>query len=137
MVAARVDRAGPRPSPQPSDRPMHPIVFAQTAAPVGPSGLGQLVMFGSIFAIFYFLVIRPQSKQRKEHEEKVMNIKKGDSVVTAGGIVGEVIHIAMGQKDGTAAATLGDHITIKSGESRLVIVRNRIAAVGGDELPAA
>lgn len=116
---------------------MHPIVFAQTAAPVGPSGLGQLIMFGSIFAIFYFLVIRPQSKQRKEHEEKVMNIKKGDSVVTAGGIVGEVIHIAMGQKDGTAAATLGDHITIKSGESRLVVVRNRIAAVGGEELPAA
>ena len=39
---------------------MHPILFAQTAAPVGPSGLGQLIMFGSIFAIFYFLVIRPQ-----------------------------------------------------------------------------
>lgn len=113
---------------------MHPIIFAQTAAPAGPSPIGSLIMFGSIFAIFYFLVIRPQSKQRKDHETKVMAIKKGDQVVTAGGIVGEVIHIAMGSKDGAAAATLNDHITIKSGESRLVVVRSRIAAVGGEEL---
>jgi preprotein translocase subunit YajC len=114
---------------------VHPILFAQAAA-AGPSPFGSLFMFGSIFAIFYFLVIRPQSKQRKEHESKVMQIKKGDQVVTAGGIVGEVIHIAMGMKDGASAATLGDHITIKSGESRLVVVRSRIAAVGSEELAA-
>jgi preprotein translocase subunit YajC len=65
-----------------------------------------------------------------------MEIKKGDQVVTAGGIVGEVIHIGMGMKDGASAATMGDHITIKSGESRLVVVRSRIAAVGSEELAA-
>lgn len=112
---------------------MHPILFAQTAA-AGPSPIGSIVMFGSIFAIFYFLVIRPQSKQRKDHESKVMTIKKGDQIVTAGGVVGEVIHIAMGSKDGAATATLTDHITIKSGDSKLIIVRSRIAAVGSDEL---
>ncbi|MBX7117782.1 MAG: preprotein translocase subunit YajC [Gemmatimonadaceae bacterium] len=114
---------------------MHPVLFLQAAAP-GPSPVGTLFMFGSIFAIFYFLVIRPQGKQRKEHETKVMGIKKGDQVVTAGGIVGEVVHIAQGQKDGQAQATMGDHITIKSAESRLVVVRSRIAAVGGEDLQA-
>ncbi len=115
---------------------MHPILFAQAAAPAGPSPFGSIFMFGSIFAIFYFLVIRPQGKQRKEHEAKVMGIKKGDQVVTAGGIVGEVVHIATGQKDGQPQPGLGDHVTIKSGESRLVVVRSRIAAVGTDELAA-
>lgn len=112
---------------------MHPILFLQ-AAPTGPSPFGSIFMFGSIFAIFYFLVIRPQSKQRKEHESKVMSIKKGDQVVTAGGVVGEVVHIKEGMKDGSPAPTLADHITIRSGESKLVVVRSRIAAVGGDEL---
>lgn len=114
---------------------MHPVLFLQTATP-GPSPLGSLFMFGSIFAIFYFLVIRPQGKQRKQHEAKVMAIKKGDQVITAGGIVGEVVHIAQGQKDGQAQATLADHVTIKSADSRLIIVRARIASVGGDELPS-
>jgi len=113
---------------------VHPILFLQAAAPAGPSPYGSIFMFGSIFAIFYFLVIRPQGKQRKEHESKVMSIKKGDQVVTAGGIVGEVVHIAMGQKDGQSTPTLTDHITIKSAESRLVIVRSRISSVGSEEL---
>lgn len=114
---------------------MLPTLFAQTAAaaPAGPSPIGSFVMFGSIFAIFYFLVIRPQSKQRKDHESKVMSIKKGDQVVTAGGIVGEVIHIKEGLKDGQPVSGLSDHVTIRSGESKLVVTRGRIAAVGGDD----
>lgn len=114
---------------------MHSIIFAQAAAatPAGPSPYGSLFMFGSIFAIFYFLVIRPQSKQRKEHESKVMSIKKGDQIVTAGGIVGEVIHIKESLKDGQTVSSLGDHVTIRSGESKLVVTRGRIAAVGNEE----
>lgn len=112
-----------------------PTLFAQTAAATsaGPSPLGSFVMFGAIFAIFYFLVIRPQSKQRKDHESKVMSIKKGDQVITAGGIVGEVIHIKEGLKDGSPVAGLNDHVTIRSGESKLIVTRGRIAAVGGDD----
>ncbi len=112
-----------------------PTLFAQTTAATaaGPSPLGSLVMFGSIFAIFYFLVIRPQSKQRKDHQTKVMSIKKGDQVVTAGGIVGEVVHIKEGLKDGQPLAGINDHVTIRSGESKLVVTRGRIAAVGGDD----
>ena len=91
-----------------------------------------LFMYGAIFAIFYFVLIRPQQKQRKQHEERVKTLKKGDEIVTAGGVVGEVVHIAA--KDG--AVSMDDRITIKSGESKLVIERGRIARVGGSA-PAA
>ena len=88
-----------------------------------------IFMYGAIFAIFYFVLIRPQQKQRKDHEARVRQLKKGDEIVTAGGIVGEVVHIASQGKDG--AASLNDRITIKSGESKLIVERGRIAAIGG------
>jgi len=86
----------------------------------------------AIFAIFYFVLIRPQQKQRKAHDQLVRALKKGDEIVTAGGVVGEVVHIAA--KEG--AVSMDDRITIKSGESRLIIERGRIARVGGSA-PAA
>ncbi|MBX3174548.1 MAG: preprotein translocase subunit YajC [Gemmatimonadaceae bacterium] len=110
------------------------LIFAQAAPAGGGSSLAPfLFQIGAIFAIFYFLMIRPQQKQRKAHEASILAIKKGDQVVTAGGIVGEVIHIKEGLKDGAPQSGLGDHITIKSGESRLVVTRGRIASVGGSE----
>ncbi|MDH5235844.1 MAG: preprotein translocase subunit YajC [Gemmatimonadota bacterium] len=115
-------------------------VFAQTAAPAAGQGAGSFAPFlfqiAAIFAIFYFLMIRPQQKQRKAHEASIMALKKGDQIVTSGGVVGEVLHIKEGLKDGQPAPGLGDHVTIKSGESRLVVTRGRIAAVGGED-PAA
>jgi preprotein translocase subunit YajC len=82
-----------------------------------------------IFFIFYFIIFRPQAKQRKQLEAQLMALKRGDEVVTAGGIVGEVLHIKEGTKDGQPARTLEDRITIKSGESRLIVERGRIARV--------
>ena len=82
----------------------------------------------AIFAIFYFVMIRPQQKQRKQHEDRLKNLKRGDEVVTAGGIVGRVVHIAEGAKDAKGSA-LEDRITIKSDESRLIVERGRIARV--------
>ena len=88
-----------------------------------------LVQIAAIFGIFYFLIIRPQQRQRREHEERLRSIKKGDEIVTAGGIVGEVVHIREAVKDGKKAPTQEDRITIRSGESRLIIERGRIARV--------
>jgi preprotein translocase subunit YajC len=88
-----------------------------------------LIQFGAIFAIFYLLLIRPQQKQRRAHEETIRKVRKGDEVVTAGGIVGEILHVREGQKEGQPVPTMEDRITIKSGESRLVIERGRIARV--------
>jgi preprotein translocase subunit YajC len=93
--------------------------------------LAPIFMYGAIFAIFYFLLIRPQQRQRKQLEEMVRQLKRGDEVVTAGGIVGEVVHINAPVKDGTAVAGMEDRITIKSGESRLIVERGRIARVVG------
>jgi len=84
-------------------------------------------MIAVFVAIFYFIVLRPQQQQKRKHEASLMAIKKGDEIVTSGGIVGEVIFIKAQGTDG--AATLDDRITVKSGESRLVIERARIARV--------
>jgi preprotein translocase subunit YajC len=91
-----------------------------------------LIQLVAIFGIFYFLLIRPQQAQKKKHEEALRNIKRGDQIVTSGGLVGEVIHVreTMTGKDGTPRP-LEDHITIKSAESRLIVERGRIARIIG------
>ena len=91
----------------------------------------------AIFAIFYFVMIRPQQKQRKDHEERLRNLKRGDEVVTSGGIIGKVLHISETARDGKSGATMDDRITIKSDESRLIVERGRIARVLTAAEPAA
>ena len=102
------------------------------AAPAGGTNpmLPLLIQMGAIFAIFYFLMIRPQQKQRRLHEERLRNLRRGDSVVTAGGLVGEVVHIKEASGE-DAKKSMEDHITIKTGESRVVVERGRIARVAG------
>jgi preprotein translocase subunit YajC len=81
-------------------------------------------------------MFRPQQKARKQHEERLRNLKKGDTVVTTGGIVGEVVHMKESQKDGAAQKSMDDHITIKSGDSRMIVERGRIARVTSGEATA-
>ena len=96
----------------------------------GTSPLFQLgVQFALLLAIFYFLMFRPQQKQRKQHEESLRKLEKGDRIVTSGGIIGEVVHIRETTKDGTPQTTMEDQVTIKSGESRLIVERGRIARI--------
>jgi len=96
----------------------------------GNALLGPIFMYGAIFAIFYFILIRPGQKQRKAQEAMIRQVKRGDEIVTAGGIVGEVIHISEASTDQSDTKLANeDRITIKSGESRLVIERGRIARV--------
>jgi len=91
-----------------------------------------IIQIGAIFAIFYFLLIRPQQAQKRKHEEALRNIKRGDQIVTSGGIVGEVVHVRDTITDeGGKARPLEDHITIKSAESRLIVERGRIARIIG------
>ena len=89
---------------------------------------GFAVQFILIIAIIYFVMIRPQQRQRQKHETALKALKRGDEVVTAGGIVGEVIHIKEMTKD-AGGKGLDDRVTIKSGESRLVVERGRIARI--------
>ena len=88
-----------------------------------------LIQVVAIFAIFYFLLIRPQQKQRRAHEQALQNIKRGDEIVTAGGLVGEIVHIKEAVVEGAPKKTMEDRVTIRSGESRLIVERGRIAKV--------
>jgi len=62
------------------------------------SGIGQFIPLILIFVIFYFFLIRPQQKKAKEHKIMVENLKRGDKVVTSGGIVGTVDRIIDNEK---------------------------------------
>jgi preprotein translocase subunit YajC len=107
-----------------------PTALLQAAPAPGPgSSLAPfLFQLAAISAIVYFFMIRPQQKQRKQHEERLRNLKRGDTVVTSGGIVGEIVHMKE-PREGATERSMDDHITIKSAESRLVIERGRIAKV--------
>lgn len=83
--------------------------FAQAAAAQPPSLISQLPFFILIFAIFYFLLIRPQQKKAKEHKQMVEGLKKGDEVVTQGGIVGKVIEV----DEGFLTCEIADNVQVK------------------------
>ena len=111
--------------------PGMPAALLLGQASGGASSLAPFaVQFVLIIAIIYFIMVRPQQRQRKKHDAALAALKRGDEVVTAGGIVGEVIHIREAGKDG-GANRLDDRVTIKSGESRLVVERGRIARING------
>ncbi|MBL8988978.1 MAG: preprotein translocase subunit YajC [Gemmatimonadetes bacterium] len=97
-------------------------------APTDGSSSGLIVLvvqFAALIGIFYFLLIRPQSQARKKHAELLAGLKKGDEVVTAGGVIGKVKEI----KD--------QRITIESGTAQLIVERNRIVQVGSEVSPTA
>ncbi|MBA2656327.1 MAG: preprotein translocase subunit YajC [Tatlockia sp.] len=66
---------------------------AGTTPAAQTDGTFSLIMIVAIFIVFYFMLIRPQSKRAKEHRALVGNLKKGDEIVTSGGILGKVVSI--------------------------------------------
>ena len=89
---------------------------AAVAAEAPPAWMGWLPIVGMI-AIFWFLIIRPQMRQQKAHQAKVAGLKRGDEVLTAGGVVGKVIkvedvyaelEIAKGVRVRVLKTTIGD-----------------------------
>jgi len=67
-----------------------PLILAQSP----PGGLGQFVPLVMILAVFYFLLIRPQQQRQKEHEELLKDLKRGDNVITQGGLYGTIVEVA-------------------------------------------
>ena len=99
-------------------------LLAPTASPA--SGLTMLLFqVGAIALVFFFLILRPQQQARKKHEELLKALKKGDDIVTVGGIIGRVKELKE------------DRITIESGSSTLVVDRARIVKVGAQSAPGA
>jgi preprotein translocase subunit YajC len=70
--------------------------FAQTGSLLGGGSdnlLVSLLPFILIFVIMYFLILRPQQKRQKQHQEMVKNVRRGDTVITSGGLVGKVTKV--------------------------------------------
>lgn len=76
----------------------------------------------AIFAIFWFLLIRPQKKEQERHQQMIQSLKKGDEVVTSGGIVGKVVHA---KEDRLIIRTADD--------TKLEVQRGRVAQKLGPE----
>ena len=74
------------------------------------SGIGQFIPLILIFVIFYFFLIRPQQKKAKEHKLMVQNIKRGDQVVTSGGIIGTVERVMDNDK---AEVMISDNVKVE------------------------
>ncbi|MFQ5564075.1 MAG: preprotein translocase subunit YajC [Parvularculaceae bacterium] len=96
--------------------------FAQAATPAAPNPLIQMAPLIFIFVIFYFLLIRPQQQARKKHQEMVSNVRRGDTVVTAGGIVGKVTKVIEGEE---VMVELADNVTVKIVKTTLQDVRSK------------
>jgi preprotein translocase subunit YajC len=110
------------------------VIASLALLQAAPGGMGSILplvfQFAAIFAIFYFVMIRPQQKQRREHDARLRSLRRGDEVVTSGGIVGKIVQIREIKADETdKSKVMDDHLTISSGESRLVIERGKIAKV--------
>ena len=97
------------------------------AAGAPSSGTDMLVSFAPfilVFIVMWFLLIRPQQKKQKEHRAMVAALKRGDRVVTNGGIYGQVSHVA------------DDHLMVEIADGvKIKIVRDAVAAVPGKPEP--
>ena len=74
------------------------------------SGIGQFIPLILIFVIFYFFLIRPQQKKVKEHKLMVENLKRGDKVVTSGGIVGTIERVIDNDK---VEVSISQNVTVE------------------------
>ena len=74
------------------------------------SGIGQFIPLILIFIIFYFFLIRPQQKKVKEHKAMVESLKKGDKIVTSGGITGTISRIIDNDK---VEVEIADNVTVE------------------------
>jgi preprotein translocase subunit YajC len=95
------------------------------AAPAANAGSGQmiqtLVIFGAVFVIFYFLIIRPQNKKQKEAQKMIQAIKKGDHVVTAGGVHAVVYTV----KEKTVILKVDDNTKMEFSKSAVASVETK------------
>ena len=86
-------------------------IILALGAPGGEGGgsFQPLILMGAMFAIFYFLLIRPQQKKNKEHRQMLSNLRKGDRVVTSGGIHGRIT----GMDENTLTVEIAEKVRVK------------------------
>jgi preprotein translocase subunit YajC len=104
---------------------LQPILFASSSS--GAQGFSSLVFFlGLLVIIWYLLIIRPQTRQRRKTQEMIANLKTGDRVVTSGGIVGTIV----GFGSSTVQLQIANQVKIE-------VIRSAISGMQADESSAA
>ena len=107
---------------------MNNLAYAMSQSPQnlpgqpGPSPLAGLFPIFLIFAIFYFLLIRPQQKQQKKHQQMLSQLKKNDEVVTNGGIHGTIVNL----DEETVTLRVDDNTRIKFQKNIISFVKKKV-----------
>jgi preprotein translocase subunit YajC len=97
--------------------------FAQGAPAAGGTDIFiQIVPFVLIFIIMWFLIIRPQQRRVKEHQEMIKNVRRGDTVVTTGGIVGKVAKVV---DDNELEVEIADNVRVRLVRTMISDVRTK------------
>jgi preprotein translocase subunit YajC len=105
--------------------------FAQAAgAPGGTDMLMQIVPFALIFVIMYVLIIRPQQKRAKEHQALIENVRRGDTVIMTGGLIGKVTKVAEGPE---IEIEIADNVKVKIIRTMIAEVRSKSEPVKSED----
>lgn len=107
--------------------------FAQAPEAAAPNAFVTLAPMIFIFVIFYFLLIRPQQQARKKHLEMVSNVRRGDVVVTSGGIVGKVTKVLEGDDADKVLVEIADNVAVKVVKATLSDVRSKTQPAANDQ----
>ena len=94
--------------------------YAQAAGPSGAFDFISLLPLVLIFVVFYFLLIRPQQKKMRDHRTMIDAIKRGDQVVTAGGIIGRVAKVV---DDNEVQVEIAENVRVRVQRSMIADVR--------------
>lgn len=96
------------------------VAFAQAGGAGGPGFMEGLFPILLMFVIFYFLLIRPQQNRQKLHEQMIKNLKKGDNIITNGGIYGEIT----GMTEKFLTVEVAENVRIKILKSQILSLAN-------------
>ena len=92
---------------------MADIAYAQTPGAGGAGGFSMLVPLLLMFAVFYFLLIRPQQKKQRSHQDMLRSLKIGDRVITSGGLIGTIVEGG----DKAVKLEVADRVRVEIGRS--------------------
>jgi len=94
------------------------LLMGQPNQGEGPGLMSNVILFGSIILIFYFMIIRPQQKRTKERQKLIESMKKGDKVITSGGMYGTVA----GLDEKTVLVQIADNVKVKLDRSSIATI---------------
>lgn len=114
-----------------------PLVFLQatttvttSAGPLEAMMRSPLPMLVAMFALFYFLMIRPQQKRAKEHRAAILAVKRGDTVVLTSGVIGKVVRV----EDSEVGVEIATGVTIKVVKAMIAEVRVKGAPAAANDV---